>query len=350
MFMVSSFNNTFNSKAILEKLYSIHRKNGSLDGDGFASLERCPYCGSNRLVRNSEGLLVCASCGSVVEERCIVVNQPEYRPCRLVKNPEIEHYALAISGKVLPTGSHPQDRSDAYVVKSLLTNEERWLNKVVTCIDQVCTILGISLNSEHLSQLLKLAREVYNSDLNRSRSKTIASTAVAIALVWYYFGIVHCYTSIPRNLSEFVKQLMRQGYSTKPSEVLEVARWLLQKNKHVVFATREKYLQKVVDNVVEKAREIGYVPDSMVTSVRKLTLELARVVSRYPKLQSHRPETIAVAVLWIVLQFIYGRLDKNKSHLLNIRKLCMKCRTNPQTVNTIVEKILSLPITVLVYV
>ncbi len=70
--------------AILEKLYSIHRKakaERAQQAHETATREHalvCPHCGSTRIIKNELGQLVCERCGFVLEDRPIDLG-PEWR-------------------------------------------------------------------------------------------------------------------------------------------------------------------------------------------------------------------------------------------------------------------------------
>ena len=85
--MNSQFNSNSNQgqqsservKAILEKLYSIHKKREQkieqFEGEG---IKICPQCGSTILIRNELNQIVCAKCGFVIEDRPVDLG-PEWR-------------------------------------------------------------------------------------------------------------------------------------------------------------------------------------------------------------------------------------------------------------------------------
>lgn len=71
------------TSSILEKLYSIHKKAKAEQAQPQKAEEEqralvCPHCGSNRIIKNELGQLVCERCGFVLEDRPIDLG-PEWR-------------------------------------------------------------------------------------------------------------------------------------------------------------------------------------------------------------------------------------------------------------------------------
>ncbi len=72
---------TAQAKSILEKLYSIHKKQQAQQAVEQKESEIpkvCPHCGSTKIIKNELGQLVCERCGFVIEDRPLDLG-PEWR-------------------------------------------------------------------------------------------------------------------------------------------------------------------------------------------------------------------------------------------------------------------------------
>ncbi len=65
-------------KNVLEKLYSIHRRQVQQPQPEQETPKTCPHCGSTRIIKNELGQLVCERCGFVIEDRPVDLG-PEWR-------------------------------------------------------------------------------------------------------------------------------------------------------------------------------------------------------------------------------------------------------------------------------
>ena len=191
---------------ILEKLYSIHRKSTSQASQTRIEQFVCPNCGSTNLVRSVSGSLVCANCGTVVEDRPIDLG-PEWRAFSGEEAFERSRVGPAIKGSAIIPGLLTTD-IDVSVGDSVARKLERLQKRVaistpkerakLTALseaERIATVLGLPRSI--IDEAMRIFDKAYDEGIHVGRT-----IKLVVAACLYLACRIH---GIARTIDEFVR-------------------------------------------------------------------------------------------------------------------------------------------------
>ncbi len=333
---------------VLEKLYSIHKSSNNVVNN-VADVVACPYCGNNVLVRNSEGMLVCVRCGTVVQDYVVDVCRPEYLVVKARnRDEEVEHYKPTVLGLVLSSHVPDQVSVSRRLLSQLYSSEERWLIKTINMFKHLVGLFGLTNNSaETISKVSNIAREIYHT-FARDK-KAISALSTACALFWYFYAIVLNNSNVPRNLTEYVKKLRKLGINIREGEFRTVVEYLF--NKYRTDFSRDRAIAQIVNSTVKKLHDVGILTEAEYIIVRKIVFEIVKTLLHIPRFQSRKLHTLTIAVLYIVLDALQGKIiyEKPRNHI-SLKTLCAICGGSTTSVGQLVRELKKYNMQIVLYV
>jgi len=265
---------------------------------------KCPNCGSVDLVYDHErGEIICIRCGTVVQERVIDFENPEYRVFDNTDFTKIHYHPGELRGTQISI-VNTQNLSNKlrfsrlgvlqqYLVYDNLAKIEKYVKDIII---QLGKVLGLS--NELILHAQKLVKKFLPIVKNRGRSGRKLYQLIAIACI-----VITCFT---HGVSIDIKMILEKAhqlynYRFNAYEVLNII-------KQAGFSINNVYLEKKVNSLLSLINEfidefISSVDDKYI--IRKVMSKLLNdeVLSKFRKVMhvtSTRTKGFVVTLFYIV--------------------------------------------------